>query len=46
MTKNEIKEVENFIDYMQDKVDEVYKKETQRAVDRFLKRIKNGVHSD
>lgn len=42
MTKNELKELEIFLNFLQDKVDEVYSKETQRAIERFLDRAKNG----
>lgn len=39
MTREELKEVSDFLEYMQDKVDEVYAKETQIMIDRFLERM-------
>lgn len=40
MTSKEIKTLENFLDYMQDKVESCYKKETQQEIDEFLKLVK------
>lgn len=39
MTKNEIERIKNLLDYIQDKVEDVYKKETQKAIDRYIKEI-------
>lgn len=32
--------LENFLDYLQDKVEDYYKKETERAIKEFLKELK------
>lgn len=34
------KELENFLNYLQDKVEDVYKKETEKAIESFLKELK------
>lgn len=39
-TTIDVKELENFLWYLQDKSDEVYKSETKQAVERFLEEIK------
>ena len=44
MTREELKEVSDFLEYMQDKVDEVYAKETQLMIDRFLQRMSKNTH--
>ena len=40
MTKAEKERIERLLNYLQDKVDPVYEKETQRAIERFLSEIK------
>ena len=40
MAKEQIQEIENLLNFIQDKVESVYSKETQRAIDRYLERIK------
>lgn len=42
MTKNELKELEIFLNFLQDKVEDVYENETERAIERFIDRAKNG----
>lgn len=42
MTREELKEVSDFLEYMQDKVDEVYAKETQIMIERFLERMRKN----
>lgn len=37
----DIKELENFLWYLQDKSDDVYAAETKKAVERFLEEIKS-----
>lgn len=41
MNKKQLKELENFLEFLQDKVDSVYQEETKVAIERFIKRIKN-----
>ena len=36
-----MKELENFLYYLQDKIQECYKQETKQAIDRFLESLKN-----
>ena len=36
-----MKELENFLYYLQDKIKECYKQETKQAIDRFLEKFKN-----
>ncbi len=38
--KIDLKELENFLQYLQDKVEEVYKRETERAIKEYLKEIR------
>lgn len=38
--KIDIKELEKFLDYLQDKVEECYKRETQNAINEYIKEIK------
>ena len=40
MTKQEIKKLEQFLEYIQDKVEDCYKKETELAIKDYLKEIK------
>lgn len=40
MTNREIKILEAFLDYLQDKVESCYKEETQQEIDEFLKLVK------
>ena len=35
-----MKELENFLYYLQDKIQECYKQETKQAIDRFLNDLK------
>lgn len=44
MTQEELKEVREFLEYMQDKVDTVYQKETQIMIERFLQRMSKNTH--
>lgn len=44
MTREELKEVREFLEYMQDKVDTVYQKETQIMIERFLQRMSKNTH--
>lgn len=37
--KIDLKELENFLQYLQDKVDQAYSKETERAIQEYLKDI-------
>ena len=37
---NNIQEIENFLNYMQDKVSDCYKQETQNAVNQFINELK------
>ena len=39
-TTNDVKELENFLWYLQDKSTDVYQTETKQAVERFLKEKK------
>lgn len=41
MKQNEVIEVKNILEYLQDKVESCYKKETQQAINDFMKDIKN-----
>jgi len=36
-----LKELENFLKYLQDKIDEPYKKETENAIENFIKELKS-----
>lgn len=38
--KIDIKELESFLDYLQDKVEECYKRETQKAINEYIKEVK------
>lgn len=40
MTDQEKKKLEKFLDYLQDKVEDCYKKETESAIKDYLKEIK------
>lgn len=40
MTKSEKQKLEEFLEYMQEKVEDCYKKETEKAIIRFIKDIK------
>jgi hypothetical protein len=40
MTKQEKQKLEQFLEYLQDKVEDCYKKETQIAIKDYLKEIK------
>lgn len=42
MTKTELKELERFLDFLQDKVENVYADETAKAIENFLDRAKKG----
>ncbi|MDE8286149.1 hypothetical protein PT168_08660 [Erysipelothrix rhusiopathiae] len=46
MTREELKEVSDFLDYLQDKVEDVYAKETQIMIERFLQRMSKNTHSE
>ncbi len=41
MKKIEIKELENFLEFLQDRIESVYSDETKVAIDRYLERLKN-----
>lgn len=43
MTKEQEKTIEQFLYYLQDKVQECYKSETEQAIQRFLEEINGGV---
>lgn len=43
MKKIEIKELENFLEFLQDRIESVYSNETKVAIERFLKRLKYGI---
>ena len=38
-----VKELETFLYYLQDKIKECYKQETKQAIDRFLKDLKSNI---
>lgn len=38
--KVDIKDLENFLNYLQDKVEEGYKRETEKAIKEYLKELK------
>lgn len=38
--KVDIEDLENFLNYLQDKVEDCYKKETQKAIKEYLKELK------
>lgn len=38
--KIDLDNLENFLDYLQDKVEDYYKKETERAIKEYLKELK------
>ena len=40
MTKQERQKLEQFLEYIQDKVEDCYKKETKLAINDYLKEIK------
>ena len=40
MTKQEKQKLEQFLEYLQDKVEDCYKKETELAINDYLKKIK------
>lgn len=40
MTKLEKKKIEEFLEYMQDKIEDCYSKETERAIKDFMKGFK------
>ena len=40
MTKQENQKLEQFLEYIQDKVEDCYKKETELAIEDYLKEIK------
>ena len=40
MTKNDKKEIENLLNYLQDKIEECYKHETEIAIKEFLEKHK------
>lgn len=39
MTSVEKERIKNLLDYIQDKVEDVYAEETQKAIDRYLEEI-------
>lgn len=42
MTKEEKKNLENFLEYLQDKVQDCYSKETKNSIKEYLKNIKTN----
>lgn len=36
-------EIEKFLEYLNDKVEDVYKEETTRAIEEFLEELKNNI---
>jgi hypothetical protein len=40
--KVDIKDLENFMDYLQDKVEDCYKAETQRAIKEYLAELEGA----
>lgn len=40
MTRQEMERIEKLLNFIQDKVEDVYAEETQAAIDRYLKEIK------
>jgi hypothetical protein len=38
--KVDIKELENFFNYLQDKIEDCYKVETEKAINEYLKELK------
>lgn len=40
MNKQELKELESFLNYLEDKVEECYKKEVNEAIKEYLKELK------
>lgn len=41
MNKQELKEVEQFLEYLKDKVEECYKREVEESIKEFLKEYKS-----
>lgn len=41
MTKNEIKRIEELLNFIQDKVEDVYAAETAKAIKKYLDEVKN-----
>lgn len=41
MTRQEKERIKNLLAFIQDKVEDVYAEETQRAIDRYLEEIEN-----
>lgn len=40
LKKIDLKELENFLEYLQDKIEDCYKQETAQAIAEFLKDVK------